>query len=283
MVGEVVGTFVGRWYVTGFGAVFLILGLRHLGAKRTAIYVAIALAVGVLAENGSVHFGIPYTQYAFNPELRGRELWVGDVPLMVPLSYTFMAYFAFAAARLIVAGPHFSRSRQPVLEYVIAVVLATWALWIVDPVSRLGRYFLLGELFRYDGPGFWFGLPLGSQVGFLCTSGILIGALTWMMRDEPPNVVPNLLRHPRFPALLTYVGQIAFMAGAAFVVARTTSSPAVATIADAIAGTAIIIAIPVALLTAVYWRSISNVVDLRQLEGRQSSGRARRKIGEESL
>jgi hypothetical protein len=85
---------------------------------------------------------------------------------MVPLSYTFMAYFAFAATRLIVAGPYWSRSRQPVFEYVLAVVLATWALWIIDPVSRLGRYFALGELFRYDGPGFWFGLPLGSQVAF---------------------------------------------------------------------------------------------------------------------
>ena len=100
MAEEVVGTFIGRWYVTIFGVVFLIVALRHLGLKRTAIYTAIALVVGVLAENGSVHLGIPYTRYAFNPELRGHELWVGDVPLMVPLSYTFMAYFAFAAARL---------------------------------------------------------------------------------------------------------------------------------------------------------------------------------------
>ena len=101
----VIGTVFGRWYVTLFGLVFLWRASRHLGWRNTGIYVAAALVVGVLAENGSVHLGIPYTRYAFNENLRGDELFVGDVPLMVPLSYTFMAYFAFAAGRLLASGP----------------------------------------------------------------------------------------------------------------------------------------------------------------------------------
>ena len=272
IAGEIAGTLVGRWYVTIFGLVFLVVSLRHLGAKRTAVYTAIALAVGVLAENGSVRLGIPYTRYAFNPDLRGHELWVGDVVLFVPLSYTFLAYFAFAAARLIVAGPYSTRARQPVLEYLIAVVLATWALWIIDPVSRLGRHFFLGDVFRYDGPGFWFGLPLGSQVGFFCTSGILIGILTWMMRDEPAVAVPRLRNHPRLPALVTYLAQVAFMAGTAFVVARTTADAAVAVTADALAGASLIIGIPIALLTAVHWRSLRSVVDRQAVAEPLQSG-----------
>ena len=136
-----------------------------------------------------------------------------------------MAYFAFAAARLIVGGPSSSRSRLPVLEYMMAVLLATWALWIIDPVSRLGRFFLLGDVFHYHGPGFWFGLPLGSQIGFLCTSVILIGILTWMMRNEPAAAVPRLRSHPHLPALITYLAQVGFMTGAAFVIARTTPDP----------------------------------------------------------
>ena len=278
---EIVGTIVGRWYVTAYGMVFVVLALRHLGLKCTVIFAVIAVAVGALAENGSVHLGIPYTRYAFNPDLRGHELWVGDVPLMVPLSYTFMAYFAFAATRLIVAGPYWSRSRQPVLEYVLAVVLATWALWIIDPVSRLGRYFALGELFRYDGPGFWFGLPLGSQVGFLFTSGILIGLLTWMARDEPAVFVPRLRNHAHLPALVTYLLQVGVMAGVAFVVARTTGDAAVAVIADALAGAFLIIGIPMALLTAVYWRSLRNVAKDRPPQGSNSGGRSARDTLEE--
>lgn len=263
MMEEVVGTIAGRWYVTAYGVVFVVLALRHLGPKCTVIYTAMAVAVGALAENGSVHLGIPFTRYSFNPDLRGHELWVGDVPFMVPLSYTFLAYFAFAAARLIVAGPYSSRSLQPALEYVFAVVLATWALWIIDPVSRLGRYFALGELFRYDGPGFWFGLPLGSQLGFLFTSGLLIGVLTWMTRDEPAVDVPRLRNHPRLPALATYLMQVGFMAGVAFVVARTTGDAGVAAIADALAGASLIVGIPMALLTAVYWRSLRGVANDR--------------------
>ena len=270
MVHQLIGTFGSRWYVTAFGVLFLIAAFRHLGVKRTAIYAPIALGVGVLAENGAVHFGIPYTRYSFNPDLRGHELWVGDVPLMVPMSYTFMAYFAFAAARLIVGGPSSSRSRLPVLEYAMAVLLATWALWIIDPVSRLGRYFLLGDLFHYHGPGFWFGLPLGSQIGFLCTSAILIAILTWMTRNEPAAAVLRFRSHPHLLALITYLAQIGFMTGTAFVVARTTPDPGVATVADTVAGASLIIGIPVALMTAIHWRSLPNFADAQHLRGAES-------------
>jgi len=255
VVEQIVGTMVGRWYVVAFGVVFLVVARAHLGTRLMVIYAAVALAVGSLAENGSVLWGFPYTSYSFNPDLRGKELWIGEVPLMVPMCYAFLAYFAFAAARLVVSGPYSTRGRQPVLEYLLAVVLATWALWIIDPVSRLGRYHLLGELFEYDGPGFWFGLPLGSQVGFFCTSGILIGMLSLMMRDEPTVAVRGLLRHPRLPALVTYVVQVAFMAGAAALVARREEGE-VATVADALAGASLIIAVPMILLTVIHWRAL---------------------------
>jgi uncharacterized membrane protein len=93
-VDLVIGTVVGRWYVTIFGLTFLWRASRHLGWRKLGIYVAVALVVGALAENGSVHLGLPYTRYAFNESLRDDELFLFDVPLMVPLSYTFMAYFA---------------------------------------------------------------------------------------------------------------------------------------------------------------------------------------------
>ena len=64
---EVWGTLVGRWYVTLFGLTFLWCAVRQLGWRRTAIYSVIAVGVGALAENGSVHLGFPYTRYTFNP------------------------------------------------------------------------------------------------------------------------------------------------------------------------------------------------------------------------
>ena len=257
MVEEIVGTVVGRWYVTLFGLAFVVGAVRHLGWRRTLVYAAAAIAVGVLAENGSVNLGFPYTRYAFDDGLRGDELFVGDVPLMVSLSYTFMAYFAFASARLLVGGPYRTRSAMPVLEYLTAVVLAVWALWIVDPISRLGAHFFLGELFHYDGPGFWFGLPLGSQLGFGLTAAVLIGVLTWLARDEPDEPVAGLRAHPHAGALGSYLGQILFMTVTAFVVARTNDDPTVVATADALAGATFIILLPTALFTTIHWRSLT--------------------------
>jgi putative membrane protein len=256
MAEEIVGTVVGRWYVTLFGAAFVVSAVRHLGWRRTLAYAAVALTVGILAENGSVHLGFPYTRYAFDDSLRGDELFVGDVPLMVSLSYTFMAYFAFASARLLVGGPWRRRSSMPVLEYFVAVMLAVWALWVIDPISRLGSHFFLGDLFRYDGPGFWFGLPLGSQLGFALTAGVLVGVLTWLARDDAADPVAGLLDHPHAPALGSYLGQVLFMTVTAFVVARTTDDAAVAATADALAGATFVIGLPAALFVAVHWRTL---------------------------
>src|SRR5438270_5165560 len=180
-----------RWYVSIFGLAFLFFAVRHLGWRRTLLYAVLAFGVGALFENLSVHTGFPYTTYTFNPALRGKEVWIVDVPLFVPLSYTFMGYFAFAGGRLLAAGPWRTRAQRPWMEFVLAWMLAIWALWVVDPVSGLGDQFYLGRVFRYRGPGFWFGLPLGSQLGFALTSLVLLSILFWLGRAEPARVVSS--------------------------------------------------------------------------------------------
>jgi putative membrane protein len=240
---EVWGTVGGRWYVTLFGLTFLWRASRHLGWRKTLLYTVIAVAVGGLAENGSVHLGVPYTRYAFDDSLRGKEIFLGDVPLMVPLSYTFMAYFAFACGRLLASGPRRTRAPRVWMEALMAIVLAVWALWILDPMSRLGDRFYLGPVFRYAGPGFWFGLPTGSQVGFAATAAILLGTLFWLARDEPDRAVDGgLVRHPHAIALLTYHAQVFHLAVVAWWIG-----------ADTIGGAAVLMWVPVAAMTAVYW------------------------------
>jgi uncharacterized membrane protein len=242
-VDELWGTIAGRWYVTLFGATFAWCAVRHMGARRTLVYTVLAVGLGALAENGSVHFGIPYTRYAFNPELRGDEVFIGDVPLMVPLSYTFMAYFAYSAGRLLASGPWRTRAPRAWHELLLAIVLAVWALWILDPVSRLGDEFYLGELFAYEGPGFWFGLPLGSQIGFAATAAVLLAILHVLARGDRDEPVPGGLgAHPHLLPLITYHGQVFHLAIVAFVLG-----------AHDIGGSAFLMWIPVAAMTAVHW------------------------------
>ena len=244
MLHEIAGTVVGRWYVTLFGITFVWCAVRQLGWRRTLLYTAVAVTVGAIAENGSVHLGVPYTRYTFNSALKGDELFVGDVPLMVPLSYTFMAYFAFAAGRLLASGPFRTRALRPWHEWLIALMLAVWALWILDPVSRLGSEFYLGELFHYEGPGFWFGLPTGSQLGFAVTAGVLLAILFRLDRAAPNVAVDGLRRHPHLTALITYHGQVFHLAAVGFWIGGG---------ANTIAGAAVLIWVPAACMTAVYW------------------------------
>jgi putative membrane protein len=242
-VEAVVGTLVGRWYVTIFGVAFFWFASRHLGWRKTLTYFGVSMVVGLAFENGSVHWGFPYTHYQFNENLRGDELWAWDVPLMVPLSYSFMGYFAFAFGRLLASGPRRTRGNA-IAEYGLGVMLAVWALWILDPVSRLGDEFYLGRVFAYDGPGFWFGLPLGSQLGFTLTAVILVGVLAWLSRDEGNRIVEGLRHHPHLPALLTYHGQVFHLAIVAMVVG-----------AHDIGGAAFLMWVPAAAITAVQWSS----------------------------
>ena len=242
---QILGTLVGRWYVSLLGAVFLWRASRHLGWRKTLVYVLAALVVGGLAENGSVHFGFPYTGYTFNPALRSKEVWLGDVPLMVPLSYTFMGYFGFASGRVLASGPWRTRAARPWHEYLVGLVVTVWALWIFDPVARLGHRWFLGELFHYHGGGFWFGLPLGSQLGFTATAAILLAVLTWMTKDEPDVPVARWRDHPHLIALLTYHGEILWLAVVATVLG-----------ADEIGGAAALIWVPAAAMTAVLWSNL---------------------------
>jgi hypothetical protein len=254
-VRELAGTVFGRWYVTLFGLVFAWCAVRHLGWRRTVLYTVLAVAVGALAENASVHVGFPYTRYEFNENLRGDELFVGDVPVMVPLSYTFMAYFAFASGRLMASGPWRTRAPRAWQEGLLSLVLAVWALWILDPVSRLGHRFYLGDLFEYEGPGFWFGLPLASQLGFGLTSAVLLAVLFALTRDETDRPISGLRRHPHVPALLTYHGQVLHLAIVAFAIGGVP--------ADTIGGSLFLMWVPAAAVTAVHWSHLRAVRAVR--------------------
>jgi uncharacterized membrane protein len=252
----VAGTFLGRWYVTLFGLAYLRYGTRLLGARRLAIYSAIAFVIAAASENASVVWGVPYTLYAFNQELRAHELFIGNVPLAVPLSYTFVMFFAFAAARYVAAGPWRTAPASGRAAYVLAVVFATWSTWTLDPISQLGARWYLGDLFHYAGPGFWFGLPLLSQVGWLVVSATLCGVLAWMTPRQAMLPVARAARHPLLPCFITFLIQILHVAVVALIIGETT-----------LGGAGFIIWAPALAVAAVLWVELQAATRARASAG----------------
>src|SRR5439155_893722 len=87
-----------------------------------------------------------------------------------------------------------------------------------------------------------FNPALRGQLGFALTSLVLLTLLFWLSRGEPDRRVDGgLLRHPHLGALITWHAQVFHMAVIAFVVG-----------ADAIGGSAFLMWVPAAAVTAVY-------------------------------
>ncbi len=241
---EIWGTIGGRWFVTLFALAYLVLGLRILGGKKLALYTVVAFVLAAASENASVHTGIPYTRYAFNQALRGQELWIFDVPLFVPFSYTFVMFFSFCAARAVAAGPWRRVPSSRLGAYLLAVVFATWSTWTLDPVSQLAAKFYIGDFFHYKGPGFWFGLPLLSQVGWFCVSATLCGVLAWLTWGTPQQE-ERPLQNPQIWCLVIFLVQVLHLSIVAIWIGEHTLGAA-----------GILMWVPAMAVTAVLWREL---------------------------
>ena len=120
-------------------------------------------------------------------------------------------------------------------------MFATWATWTLDPVSQRGALFYLGDLFHYDGPGFWFGLPLLSQVGWFVMSAILCGLLA-RMTWHTPQANERPLRNPLIWCLVAFLVQVLHLSVVALVVGEQTLGAA-----------GLLMWVPAAAVTAVLW------------------------------
>ena len=75
MADAIVGTVIGRWYVPLFGVAFLVLASRHLGWRRTGIYTAAAILIGVLFSGSVFEASYRVQDGRVMPSIRGKA-WV---------------------------------------------------------------------------------------------------------------------------------------------------------------------------------------------------------------
>ena len=186
------GTLTLRPYVFVFFAVYLAAASADLGWRRTFAFASWVWPVALLAELTSTRTGFPFGLYHYTGTTRGREIFVADVPLMDPLSFTFLAYGAFCLARATLGS-----RRQP--SWALALLSGVLMMLIdvvVDPLAVRGERWFLGGIFEYAEPGLYFGVPLSNFAGWILVGAVGVGGYLRVAgragAPRPGNVRPGI-------------------------------------------------------------------------------------------
>jgi putative membrane protein len=181
------GTILLRPYVFAFLAVYLVAGSRHIGWKRTLVYIPLGYGLAWVSEFSSIHWGFPYGDYFYIQSTAHRELWVFGVPFMDSLSYVFLSYCSYSLAVFLMSPatlssgnlitfetPRIRRSWQTLILGAFLFVLLDI---VIDPVALQGSRWFLGLIYGYRHEGFYFGIPLSNFGGWLFVGAVLTTAL----------------------------------------------------------------------------------------------------------
>lgn len=192
--------FTARPYVIAFFIAFAVLAWCERGPLRALLWLLSGTGIGWLSELCSVHTGFPFGHYVYHQEQFAGELWLGPVPLFASISFAFMSYFAFSAARRLLAARSgavsaFDGSLRTTL---LAAVIGMWMDTVIDPLTLLGQYWFLGDLYHYDPPGPHFGVPIMNYFGWVLTVGTIVAANQLLDRALQRAGV-RMERGPRLP------------------------------------------------------------------------------------
>jgi uncharacterized membrane protein len=150
-------------------AVFAAFLTRHAGARWLLAFAAL-YAVSLGSETLGTTLGVPFGEYAYTAALGPR--WFGHVPLVIPLSWFFMAVPSYALARVIVPRG----AAGTVL--VASLVLLAWDLALDPAMSRATLYWVWAE------PGAYYGMPWLNLFGWYVTGLALMATLALLGADR---------------------------------------------------------------------------------------------------
>ena len=204
------GTIALRPYVFVFLAIFLLAGARDLGWRRTLLFAGWVWPVAWLAEFSSTRTGIPFGLYHYTGDTRGRELFIGNVPLMDSLSFTFLAYASFCLARLVWARRMPSATAITLLSGVLMMLLDI----VIDPLAVRGDRWFLGRIFFYPDGGPYFGVPLSNFLGWFIVGVAGVGGYLWLRLTRvrnPAHKSPEIIALTRvWPGIALYYAVLVF-------------------------------------------------------------------------
>ncbi|HET6153468.1 MAG TPA: carotenoid biosynthesis protein, partial [Marmoricola sp.] len=152
-----------RWYVTLFLVAFLIYSTLEQGLKRTVFWAVTGYGITFCAEWMSINHHFPMGNYQYNYGALHKDLIIDGVPFFDSLSFAFLSYVAFSFAQFFVAPLVRRRfdvqrlSTRKIRNGATVLVLGAFLMlvidWVTDPVTVLGKYWFLGDIYYYPKPG----------------------------------------------------------------------------------------------------------------------------------
>ena len=218
-------TIANRPYVMAVVVVFWIVAPCEIGGRRAAFWFVSGTLLGWLSEFVSTRTGFPFGHYAYHAHLFPGELWIGGVPPFASVSFAALTYFGYSSAVTLLAplrrldGQVIAHStpalRRSAAVLLLAAVIPTWLDMVVDPVTHLGRYWMLGDIYHYESPGWHFDVPLSNYLGWLFTCLVITGvnqrADAWLDPSPAPLVTRNRLPMQPFWSVGSVIGNMVFM------------------------------------------------------------------------
>jgi uncharacterized membrane protein len=164
----VIGTIIKRWYAVAFIAGFFWAASSERGWRRALRFWLIASGMALVFELTSTHSVFPYSRYDYTGFTRGKELFISNVPLFVPLSHAVLMWAGRSIA--IVGFRARTRAAIPVLGALGTVLVDL----VVDPVSLHGRDWFLGDMYRWHISHGYLGVPLWNFLGWFGATWVVL-------------------------------------------------------------------------------------------------------------
>jgi len=163
-------TFFARAQILLAGAALALFLCVHARGRWLGAF-ALLYAVSLASELAGTTVGLPFGPYRYTGALGAK--WFGHVPLLIPLSWFFMAVPSYALARA--ALPRGHAPWQRVL--LASLVLASWDLSLDPAMSHATAYWVWGA------PGPYYGMPLLNLAGWYLTGVALMAGLALVRAD----------------------------------------------------------------------------------------------------
>jgi uncharacterized membrane protein len=174
-----------RPYVVAFLATFVVVAWSERGWPRMLFWLASGTFLGWLVEFSSTRNGFPFGHYAYHASNFPDELFIAGIPFFASLSFAFLTYFGYSAACAFLSplerrGADIERPDRradgSMRVLALAALITTWADTVTDPVAHLGKYWFLGDLYKYHARGVHFDVPLTNYAGWIFASLCIVFA-----------------------------------------------------------------------------------------------------------